>query len=195
MCRIIKIVKNKEEKSYRFPLIVEPLRKELEDFLVDRHSVPPGKAIQLAALSEGNVREALLLLNETEEDWQAQVRKWLNVTLKNNVEAQLKWIDEMSRTGREKQKQFLKYFIHLLQQAIRLRYLDENSILSIPDDERDFAGRLNNMCGIEAQEAMINELDKAVYYVERNAHAKMLFHALTIRFFYIIKDNSLILVH
>ena len=61
--------------------------------------------------------------------------------------------------------------------------------------KKDFALRLNKMCGIEAQEAIITELDKAIFYIERNAHAKMLFHALTIRLYHIIKDNSLILVN
>ncbi len=166
---------------------------DVENALINEHNVTPEKALQISSVSEGNFREALLLLQNAEEDWQAQVREWLNVTLKNNVNAQLKWIDEISRIGREKQKQFLKYFIHLLQQAIRVRYL--NDLSSIPEGEKDFAFRLNKMCSIEAQEAIINELDKAIYYVERNAHAKMLFHALTIRFFHIIKDNSLILVN
>jgi DNA polymerase III subunit delta' len=168
---------------------------DVEKALINEHNILPEKAAQIAAVSEGNFREALLLLKNAEEDWQAQVREWLNVTLKYNVNAQLKWIDEISRIGREKQKQFLKYFIHLLQQAIRVRYLNEENLSSIPEDERDFAQRLNNMCSMEAQEAIINELDKAIYYIERNAHAKMLFHALTIRFFHIIKNNSLILVN
>ena len=167
---------------------------EVEEALIKEYDVTPEKSAQIAAISEGNFREALLLLKNVEEDWQAQVREWLNVTLKNNVNAQLKWIDEISRIGREKQKQFLKYFIHLLQQAIRVRYLNEEDLSSIGEDEKDFAFRLNKMCEIEGQEAIINELSKAIYYVERNAHAKMLFHALTIRLFHIIKDNSLILV-
>ena len=75
-----------------------------------------------------------------------------------------------------------------------MRYLDEDNLSSTPEDERDFAIRLNKMCSIEAQEAIVSELDKAIYYIERNAHAKMLFHALTIRLYHIIKDNSLILV-
>ncbi|MEO6228759.1 MAG: hypothetical protein ABIP10_01465, partial [Ferruginibacter sp.] len=78
---------------------------------------------------------------------------------------------------------------------IRAGYLNEENLSIIPDRERDFALRLNKICGIEAQEAIVNELNNAIYYIERNAHAKMLFHSLTIRFFYIIKDNSLILVH
>ena len=64
----------------------------------------------------------------------------------------------------------------------------------IPENEKDFALRLNKLCSIEAQEAIINELDNAIFYIERNAHAKMLFHALSIRLYHIIKDNSLILV-
>ncbi len=167
---------------------------DIESVLINDHNIATEKAEQITAVCEGNFREALQLLHNAEEDWQAQVRDWLNVTLKNNVSAQLKWIDETSHLGREKQKQLLKYFIHLLQQAIRVRYLDDSNLSSTPEDEKDFAVRLNKMCSIEAQEAIVNELDKAIYYIERNAHAKMLFHALTIRLYHIIKDNSLILV-
>ncbi|HET7115752.1 MAG TPA: hypothetical protein VFI29_04650 [Hanamia sp.] len=168
---------------------------DVENSLIENYNVSPAKAAQIAAISEGNFREALQLLQNPEEDLLVQVRGWLNLTLKNNVNAQIKWIDEISRIGREKQKQFLRYFIHLAEQAIRIRYLNENNLDSISDGEKDFAVRFNKMCSLEAQEAIINELDKAIYYIERNAHAKMLFHSLTIRFFHIIKDNSLILAH
>jgi DNA polymerase-3 subunit delta' len=168
---------------------------DIESVLINDYNIPTERAEQISAIAEGNFREALQLLQNAEEDWQAQVRVWLYVTLKNNVNAQLKWIDETSRLGREQQKQFLKFFIHLFQQAIRVRYLDESNLSSTPVDERDFATRLNKICSMEAQEAIVNELDKAIYYIERNAHAKMLFHALTIRLYHIIKDNSLILVN
>jgi len=167
----------------------------VEKALIKNYSVQPEIATQIAVISEGNFREALLLLQTPEEDLLLKVREWLNVTVKNSVNAQIKWIDEISRTGREKQKQFLKYFIHLVEQAIRVQYLNEEDLGSIPEGERDFGLRLNKMCSIEAQEAIVKELDNAIYYIERNAHAKMLFHSLTIRFLHIIKDNSLILVH
>ncbi|HUZ58486.1 MAG TPA: hypothetical protein VMU83_06880 [Hanamia sp.] len=169
-------------------------KNDIENALIENYKVSPEKATQIAAVSEGNYREALRILQNSEEDLQLQVREWLNVILKNNINAQIKWIDEISRIGREKQKQFLKFFIHLLEQGIRLRYFGEDNLDLIPDNEKDFALRFNKMCSIEAQEAIANELDKAIYYIERNAHAKMLFHALSIRFFHIIKDNSLILV-
>jgi DNA polymerase-3 subunit delta' len=37
-------------------------------------------------------------------------------------------------------------------------------------------------------------LDKAVYYIERNAHSKMLFHALTIKLYHIIQDKVVFLM-
>ena len=59
--------------------------------------------------------------------------------------------------------------------------------------ERDFALRLNKIAGIEQQQAIIEELDKASYFIERNANAKMLFHALTIKLYHIIQDKIVFL--
>lgn len=168
---------------------------EIREALIKNHQVTNKKAGEIAAVAEGNFREALQLLQAPEEDLQSQIREWLNIILKNNVSSQLKWLDEINKLGREKQKQFLKYFIHLLEQGIRAAYLHEENMGIIPENERDFAFRINKICGTDAQEAIVKELDNAVYYIERNAHAKMLFHALTIRFFHIIKDNSLLLVY
>lgn len=168
---------------------------DIENILIEQYQVANEKALQIAAISEGNFREALLLLQNSDEGLLMTIREWLNITVKNNVPLQVKWIDDVSRKGREKQKQLLKYFVHLIEQGIRVRYLDEKDLNSIPESEKDFAIRLNKICGIDAQEAIINELDKGIYHIERNAHAKMLFHALTIRFLHIIRDNSLILVN
>lgn len=167
---------------------------DIENALIVK-GIDQSKAHQLSLLSEGNFREALLALQHSEENLQEFLREWLNAVVKVNYTAQVKWIDDMAKTGREKQKQFLKYFIHLLQQAIKANiYIDGFSEYNLPDQDKDFVHRLNKICSIEAQEAIIAELDKACYYIERNAHAKMLFHALSIRLQYIIRDNSLILM-
>ena len=173
---------------------------EIEEALITRGKVENTKARQIAGVCAGNYRESLQMLQHAEEDWQSLLREWLNAIAKNNTAAQVKWIDEIARLGREKQKQFLRYFIHLLEQAVRVRMIEESNSIKTPfsnmqEKERDFAIRLNKLCSLSAQQAIITELDKATYYIERNAHAKMLFHALCIRLYHIIKDNSLILVN
>ncbi|MEI9910046.1 MAG: hypothetical protein WDO71_10435 [Bacteroidota bacterium] len=64
---------------------------------------------------------------------------------------------------------------------------------NVPEKERDFADRLNKIAGIEQQQAMVEELDRATYYIERNANAKILFHALTIKLYHIIRDKIVFL--
>jgi DNA polymerase-3 subunit delta' len=107
--------------------------------------------------------------------------------------AQIKFTEEVSKLGREKQKQFLRYFNHLLEQSIRIKIIGLDKI-SLADNEKDFAQRLNKIASVSQQEAIIEELDKASYYIERNANGKMLFQALSIKLFHIIQNKVVLAV-
>jgi DNA polymerase III subunit delta' len=166
---------------------------EVQEALVNRNNTGAEIARQAAAVSEGNYREALQLVQHADEDWQSLLREWLNAILKTGPVAQTKWVEEISRLGREKQKQFLRYFNHLLEQAIRFRLMGDN--IYLPATEKDFANRLNRIAGIAQQKAIIEELDNATYYIERNANAKILFHAITIKLYHIIQDKIVFLTN
>lgn len=175
----------------RTQLVKIPLldTREVAQALMDRMKTPECQARQVASISEGNYREAQQMLQHSGEDWHGLLRDWLNAVLKTGPAAQVKWIDEINKIGRERQKQFLRYFNHLLEQAIRLRSMDASQ-LRIPETEKDFAMRLNKIAGLSQQQVIIEELDKAAYYIERNANARMLFHALTIKLYHIIANNQ-----
>jgi DNA polymerase-3 subunit delta' len=180
----------------RTQLIKVPLPDppDIERALIERAGLGAEQARQVAILCEGNYHEALQLIRHAEEDWQGVLREWLNAILKNGPIAQVKWIDDISKSGRERQKQFLRYFNHLLEQAIRMRYIGEEGLL-LPEGEKDISLRLNKIADISQQQAIVGELDKAAYYIERNAHAKMLFHALTIKVYHILADRKLMVVN
>jgi DNA polymerase-3 subunit delta' len=166
--------------------------KAVEQALIGRNKTEPTIARQIAGVSEGNYREALQLVQHSEEDWLALLREWMNAILKTGPLAQSRWVEEISRLGREKQKQFLRYFTHLLEQSVRLRVLENGG--DLPGAERDFAERLNKIAAIEQQQVISEELERAIYYIERNANAKMLFHALTIKLYHIIQDKVVFLI-
>ena len=166
---------------------------DLENALIEKAKVQPAQAKQLAHISEGNYREALHLLQHADEDYYSLLKDWLNATLKNQTVVQVKCIEEIARLGRENQKQFLRYFTHLLEAALRLQMVSEDAkeaILStLTDPEKEFVPRLNKAMTLEQQQAITDELDKAAYYIERNANGKILFHALSIKIFHIVKSN------
>jgi DNA polymerase-3 subunit delta' len=163
--------------------------KDIEEALIKRNNTEALKARQAAATCDGNYREALQQLQHADEDWQSLLRDWLNAILKTGPAAQTKWVEEISRLGREKQKQFLRYFNHLLEQSVHLRVTGSASLPTGGTTENDFASRINKIADISQQQAMVEELDRAVYYIERNANAKMLFHALTIKLYHIIQNK------
>jgi DNA polymerase-3 subunit delta' len=177
---------------------------DVEEALINRNKTAPATARQVASVSEGNYREALQMVQHAEDDWQGLLREWLNAMLKTGPIAQTKWVEEIAKLGREKQKQFLRYFNHLLEQAVLLTLAlspggegngepDNLRGLKYSGERQGFCERLNKIAGIEQQQAMIEELDKASYYIERNANAKILFHALTIKLYHIIRDKIVFL--
>ena len=165
--------------------------EEIEAALTNRAKMPPEKAKQIAILAEGNYREALHLIQHSDQDYITMIKDWLNAILKMGPLAQLKWVEEMSKLGREHQKQFLKYFNHLLEHSIRLKTM--GSALALDSDLKDFALRINKIAGVSQMESIVNELDKSIYHIERNANAKMLFMALSIKLYHIIQNKTLIL--
>lgn len=178
----------------RCQLIKAPLLEDatVEQALIERNRTEKTLASRIASVSQGNYREALQLSQSVENDWQVLLRDWLNSILKTGPSSQVKWIDEISNLGREKQKQFLKYFSHLLGVALRIGIL-ESSRENYSQKDLDFALRLNKITSVAQQQAIVEELDKAAYYIERNANGKMLFMALTIKIYHIIQDNVVFL--
>lgn len=171
---------------------------DVEKSLLSKANLSADQAKLIANASEGNYREALQLLQHADEDYFHLLREWLNAILRTGPAAQVKVIEGLARLGRENQKQFLRYFIHLLEQALRLEITDgalqESLLQGMSAGERDFALKLNRQIGIEHKQAIAEELDKASYYIERNANAKILFHALTIKLFHIVKNGVIVSV-
>jgi DNA polymerase-3 subunit delta' len=167
--------------------------EEVEQWLIEKHNVPVTKARNIASLAQGNLREASQILNQGDDDWNELLREWLNAILRNGPAAQVKWIEEISKQGREKHKQFIGYFIHLLGTALHENIMGTSE--GANETEVDFAQRLNKLAAPEQLEAIVKELDRATYYIERNANSKMLFMALSIKIYHIIKDKSVISIN
>jgi len=172
---------------------VNPLPKEvLVDALVTRAKAAPAKARQAATIAMGNYREAMTLLQNAEDDYHELLRNWLNYIFTGNRPALQAWIEQIASTkiGRENQKQFLRYFINLLEHSLRLQFLDRQQ-LAFSEEEMDFAAKLNKLANLRQMESIMELLDNACYYIERNANAKLLFHALSIRLQYIFRNKPL----
>lgn len=154
--------------------------------LEQRNGLSADKAMQVAMVSGGSYREAQLLQCHHDESWNNLLRDWLNATMLrttaggNAYQDLNKLVGEMAALGREKQKQLLQYFLELINQSLRIRLVGIDN-LNLPPEEAAFAMKLNKAAGPSTLAAMASILEQSYYYIERNANAKILFHAMSVR--------------
>lgn len=150
--------------------------------------VRESEAHALAHEANGNFNKALDLLHNNSEDlvFERWFVQWVRSAFKakGNKGAILElvmWSDEVAKTGREVQKHFLHYCLSLIRQALLLNYniptLVYTKIHLDGFDLTKFAPFIheNNII------AIVEELEKAIFHVERNGNSKLLFTDLSIK--------------
>jgi DNA polymerase III subunit delta' len=64
-------------------------------------------------------------------------------------------------------------------------------LVHLPGNEKEFVVNFSKVLNSAKAEAIINELEKAHYHIERNANGKILFLDVSLQFIKILKFNTL----
>ena len=154
--------------------------KDVLESLMSKHEVQREAAKKIVHLSEGNYREAKLLLNNdhAEVDEARIFLEWMRHCLKANVSGIVEFSESMTRVGREKQKRFLQTALHIARECLMMNYAD-HSMVKFEGDEliafKKFAPFVNN----NNADQFLEEFNKAHFHLERNANTKILFTDLS----------------
>lgn len=150
--------------------------------------IKENEAISIAQEANGNFNKALDLLNKDSEDlvFERWFVQWVRSAFKAKgnkgaIQELILWSDEVAKTGREVQKQFLNYCLTVMRQALLLNYkADKLVYLKIHLDGFDlnkFAPFVHENNIIE----IVEEIEKAIFHVERNGNSKIIFTDLSIK--------------
>lgn len=150
--------------------------------------VSESDANSIAHEANGNFNKALDLMNKDSEDlvFERWFVQWVRSAFKAKgnkgaIQELILWSDEVAKTGREVQKQFLNYCLTAMRQALLLNYKTHDLVyLKIHVENFDldkFAPFVheNNI------EQIVEELEKAIFHVERNGNSKIIFTDLSIK--------------
>lgn len=157
--------------------------EELTDALVKNNGLLKEAAQKIAHLADGSYAEALLLISENENAGQNLIsfQKLMRASLKFDAKSVMLWIDEMAAAGRERQKNFLNYALHIMRESLVLNYADAG-LIKLGADEQDFVKKFSPFIHASNVERFIEELNTAHYHMERNANPKILFMDLAFKF-------------
>ncbi len=163
---------------------------DIREHLLKTKDISETKAAQTAYLSEGNLTAALNFLKEDDNDNFRLFSGWMRMTFADRGSAIFEFVEEASKIGRESQKNLLKYGISLIRECIMI-LSDARELVHFPSSEMDFVTNFSKHLDLARAEALINEMDKAHYHIERNANPKILFLDVSLQFVKILKFNTL----
>jgi len=138
---------------------------------------------EVTKLASGNWNEAVAIIENKElsNDYFIKFRQWLRYCFvpKNHVEL-FAFNQELARMGREKQKSFLNLGLSIVHNSIMVNNNNVNAIKSSGEEfdfTKSFAPFINSANQIEIYKL----LNDAIYHIERNAHAGILFTDLSLK--------------
>lgn len=165
--------------------------QEIENYLIHERSIDQEKASQLAYLSNGNLQTAIQLLTHQENDYHELFLSWLRSCYGNQGLKIVEYTEgELSKMGRENQKNFLRYGVNLMRECM-LFMANASELIHLPEKELEFISKFSQILNLAKAEAISNELEKAQFHIERNANPKLLFLDVSLKLVKILKFDTL----
>lgn len=177
-----------------FPMLTEEV---IAQSLVTNYHIEMSVATKIAHQSNGNYNKACDLIYQDSED--IQFEKWFVIWVRSAFKAKgnksaihdlISWSEEIAKTGRETQKKFLSFCLNYFRQALLLNYKANELVYLEPKSENfkleNFAPFVhdNNIMEIS------NELQDAIYHIERNGNSKIVLTDLSIKLTRLLHKKS-----
>jgi len=164
--------------------------EEIKQELMENHHQTEFAAAEIAYLSNGNMTEALAMLQQENKNYHTLFVQWLRLCFGNKGIEVMVFVDQVSKMGRENQKNFLRYGISFIRECCMLM-AGAGSLVHLPAQELETAQKMINVMNLAMAQAISTELEKAHYHVERNANPKILFLDVSLQIIKVLNFKTL----
>ncbi len=150
--------------------------------LIDRRGIDADAATRIARLANGSWTAAIEALQTGGENelFLDMFQTLMRLAYARNVKELKKWSETMAAMGREKQKRFLEYFLHLIRENFMYNFHNAE-LCYMTQREEDFAKNFARFIN-EANVLQINSLiNLAIRDISQNAGAKIVFFDLAMQ--------------
>ncbi|MCB0505064.1 MAG: DNA polymerase III subunit delta [Cyclobacteriaceae bacterium] len=163
--------------------------QELSELLVAAHGIQEERSKQLAHLADGSLRLALHLSTEAEEDNYAQFSHWMRLCHQRQMNDLVDNAEEFSKLTRGAQNAFLQYGLSMFREALISASSTHDGLLRVENQEKTFVSNFGKALSVDQIQKMAELISEAMYHLERNASAKILFMNLSINISKVIKSK------
>ena len=171
--------------------------EHIKNGLIKKYNLEVSVATKIANRANGNYNKACDLVYQDSED--LQFEEWFIFWIRSAFKAKgnksaihdlMSWSEEIAKTGRETQKQFLNFCVDFFRQALLLNY-GADQLVYMETKSKNF--KLENFAPFvnDANILEINtELQDAIYHIERNGNSKIILTDLSIKLTRLLHKKS-----
>ena len=182
--QIIKTILSRTQ-MVKVPRIYEEV---LRDTIKEKFNLSQSQVNYVNHLAQGSYSEAVNIINESgkENDDFAVFSKWMRSCYTMDFVTLSDWIEDISKVGREKQKLFFSYALHIIRECMQYSCLGKE-LTNLDSNEAEFAVKFAPYINSKNCIKISEELNTAVFHIERNANPKILFMDLSIKIGQLLK--------
>jgi DNA polymerase-3 subunit delta' len=161
--------------------------EEVQNFLVEKNLSSTVAAQQIAPMADGNLREAILLSQNTENKNTLVFRDWLRNCYSVKIQELVSFADQITNYSKEGQRSLLLTGINVIRESL-LNRAQLAELMRTSDEDREFIVKFSNsVLNDDKLTKIYTALNEAHYHIERNANPKILFLDLGFNLAKIIK--------
>ncbi|MDA8857838.1 DNA polymerase III subunit delta' [Flavobacteriales bacterium] len=140
------------------------------------------KAKQLKNISDADLGKMIKIHKGTEGilDLFEEFSVWMRLAYKMDVGGISKWVDKISTMGRKHQNLFSSYAIKMIRECLILNFAN-SSLSKTNEKEHAFISKFSPFIHEENSVMIVEELEKSIKSINRNANAKILFFELSLK--------------
>lgn len=172
-CQIVKVRSFKEEELFRLLKL---------DF-----DLPDTKIQEIVTLSDGSASSAKYLLEHHENEHLVLFRDWLRLCFKNQFADVANQSELFQTLTKAHQKGFFRFGDQVLREVL-VQQADQQKLSRTPEGLKDFVSGLAKVLTIDKVSEINKLFDEAVYHLDRNANARIVFMDVSFKVARIIKQ-------
>jgi DNA polymerase-3 subunit delta' len=193
---IFLLVSNKAEKLLatilsRTQLIKVPMLadEELSIFLTEKKKVELQKAKKIVHLAEGNLNQALKLIDTEDEQSSEWFFNWMGACFQHRYDKLLLTSEEFHQLDRLSQRNLLYFSLSLVRETL-LRLAGAGTINRVQGNDMERLQKLSVLLTVEKIERIQFLINEAIFHLERNGSAKMILFDSSIQLAKVINPSK-----
>lgn len=166
----------------------------LKHFLKSTFNIESETALQVSRLSGGNIGHTIQLIQGS--DWlnanTQEFQQWMRLCYQAKIIEMSEWVSQISQWGREQQKSFLQYALHMIRESL-IQNFGDSKLQKIREEESLFTQNFSPFIHQNNALQIIEEIELAHQHIARNGSSKIVFMDLSLSMVVLLRVKSITL--